>query len=277
MIYKKLLSTLSILVTTGMISATPVLAPATRLIHKPVTPVRTPDGRVLRNEKDQMFSSNWSGYAVAQYSTGIAYKAATATWVVPSVSSSPTGYSSSWVGIGGDCLDAACSRVDNSLIQLGTEQDTNGYYAWYEVLPQSESPLSTAQYPVNPGDTITATLKVIGANRHYQTWLLTMSNGTRWSNNWSKIINYKSSLASAEWIEEAPYSGGILPLANFGTATFDPGTINMNVSPQFNSGDAIIMQNPNGQASYPSSPDSDTDGFNTCWSSGGVVGCSPPY
>ena len=32
-------------------------------------------------------------------------------------------YSSTWVGIGGGCLNTACSVTDNTLIQAGTEQD----------------------------------------------------------------------------------------------------------------------------------------------------------
>lgn len=237
-----------------------------------IRPIRTSDGRARRNNRDQLYSSNWSGYAVAKYQTGKKYTSATATWIVPAVSSSPVGYSSSWIGIGGFCLNSSCSRVDKSLIQLGTEQDSSGnYYAWYEMLPQAETKISG--FAVNAGDTITASLVMVSANKKSQTWQLTLTDG---ANVWSSTFNYKSSLASSEWIEEAPYSGSILPLANFGTATFDPGTAD-NSNPALNWGNAIIMQNPNGQTSNPSSPDSDTDGFNACWGAGSTLTpCSSP-
>lgn len=246
----------------------------------PVNPLRDPHGRVIRNTKQQMVSSNWSGYAVAGYQSGKTYTAATATWIVPSVISDPSytkGYSSSWVGIGGFCLNSLCTRVDNSLIQLGTEQDYTGsgsYYAWYEMLPQAETVIPS--FKVNPGDVITATLQVIATNKRYQTWKLTLANATTIpQQQWTGTFNYKSSLSSAEWIQEAPYSGGILPLANYGTATFNLGSADGS-NPNLNSSQAVVMQNPNGQTSNPSNPDRDTDGFNTCWGSRSNTPCPTP-
>jgi hypothetical protein len=41
-----------------------------------------------------------------------------------------------------------------------------------------------------------------------------MTNNTTGA-QWSGSFKYASSLLSAEWIKEAPYSGGVLPLADF--------------------------------------------------------------
>jgi hypothetical protein len=75
-------------------------------------------------------STNWSGYAVTSSSP---YRAATATWNVPSVSGPNGSYSASWVGIDG--------FNNNSLIQTGTEQDFSGgsghYSAWWTTSAQS--------------------------------------------------------------------------------------------------------------------------------------------
>lgn len=245
----------------------------------PFHPLRDPGGRVIRNTKQQMVSTNWSGYAVAGFQTGKTYTSATATWVVPSVVSDPSytnGYSSSWVGIGGFCLNSLCTRVDNSLIQLGTEQDYTGsghYYAWYEMLPQAETIIPS--FAVNPGDIITATLQVTASNKRSQTWKLTLSNATTIQPQWAGTFTYKSSLSSAEWIQEAPYSGGILPLANYGMTSFNPGTANGS-NPNLNTAEGIQMQNPNGQTSNPSAPDGDTDGFNACWGKGAYTACPTP-
>lgn len=259
----------------------------------PVHPIRTPQGGVLRNIKNQVTTQNWSGYAVTKYETGTSYSSATATWVVPTASVPPgfsAGYSSSWVGIGGFCLNTTCTRVDKTLIQLGTEQTATSsgskYYAWWETLPQTSQTISSIT--VNPGDTIVATLqdgpslkqgkgggKPGGGGGKGQSWTLTITNTSN-SESWSKTLSYNSSLASAEWIEEAPSSGGILPLANYGTATFDPGSAN-GLNPNLSSANGIVMLNPNGQTSNISLPDSDTDGFATCWGNGtALTSCASP-
>lgn len=258
----------------------------------PIIPLRGPSGHVLRNSQNQPTSSNWSGYAVARYETGNSYTSASGTWVVPSVSV-PTGesygYSASWVGIGGSCLNADCSLVDDTLIQLGTSQDATSsgadYYAWYEMLPRPEARIHK---PVSPGDHIVASLEDAAAPHgppsgkghgkgHGQTWTLTIvdTSSAHASWTWSHTVSYDSSLASAEWIEEAPSSMtlGVLPLADFGTVTFDPGTVNGGASPDLTQGDGIVMDNPNGQTATVSKPDSDADGFNDCF---GPTSCEPP-
>ena len=261
-----------------------------------ILPVRTPQGEVLRNVKHQVTTQNWSGYAVAKYETGSNYTSASATWVVPTAAVPPgqsAGYSSSWVGIGGFCLNSSCSKVDRSLIQLGTEQDASSsgtnYYAWWETLPQGSQLISSVA--IHPGDTIVASLrdgpnvknaksgpgggKGGSGGGKGQSWTLSLTDTTT-GYGWSDTMSYDSSLASAEWIEEAPYSGGILPLADFGTATFDLGYAN-GVSPGLAQSNGIVMMDPNGQTSNISLPDSDFDGFNACWGDGtSLASCSQP-
>src|SRR6516164_5994586 len=177
---------------------------------------------------------------------------ASMTWVVPTVSfgqstdtTSSTQYSANWVGIGGFCANQLCTRGDHTLIQLGTEQDvspspppsgTANYYAWYEVLPQAETPLDPVKYPVSAGDLMTASLSCQQpCSGKKQNWTLSMTdtdptqNIQKWF--WSIQLSYGSSLLSAEWIEEAPYSGGILPLADFGTAHFPGADLANGTSP----------------------------------------------
>jgi hypothetical protein len=267
-------------------------APLVSAQGSPIRPVTGPDGRVLRTLRQQVQSSNWSGYVVAHYETGQTYTAATATWVVPTVSLPPgssAAYSSSWVGIGGFCLNSSCTKVDRTLIQLGTEQDTtqsgSQYYAWYETLPNPA--VSIPGITISPGDTITASLqdgpslrtpnaKPGPGKSSSETWTLTLTDDTTGA-TWSETLSYSSSLASAEWIEEAPTSGGsILPLADYGTVTFDPGTAN-GANPDLASSDGVVMLNPNGQGSFVSPPDGDTDGFDACFSPTHTsVPCSPP-
>jgi hypothetical protein len=262
-------------------------APALAM-HSPIHARRTDDGHLLRGPRNEVATENWSGYAVASFETSsskstVYYTSASATWTVPKVSYLPFGknsssweYSSTWVGIGGYCENANCTQGDSTLIQLGTEQDVSfsgatDYYAWYEMLPQYPYLIP---HPVTPGDAITAALTCIQSctSGSLQTWRLTMSDSpaagakyAAWS--WSSTFTYASPLLSAEWIDEAPWYNGVLPLADFGTVTFDPvatNGLNPNLTLATN---AIVMEAPWGQTSNPAAPLTG-DAFSACWGSG---------
>ena len=158
-------------------------------------------------------SSNWSGYAA----TGAKFTSVTASWVQPTGHcTSATSYSSFWIGLDGD--------GSNSVEQTGSEVDCSGgspqYYAWYEMYPA---------YPVNfpgtvrPGDHFTSSVTESGSG----SFTLKLSDTTQgWSKTVTKTLR-NAALASAEVIAEAPSSGsGVLPLTNFGTASFTNATAN---------------------------------------------------
>jgi len=102
--------------------------------------------------------------------------------------------------------------------------------------------------------------------------------------NWklSTQVSYASTLLSAEWIQEAPSSAaGVLPLADYVTATFAP-TANGS-PPSFPSAsniaaetDAILMVDPYGETSAPSLPF--LDRFSTCWGNNAsiIASCAAP-
>lgn len=256
--------------------------------HAPIDVRRNPDGSPARGLRNQLVSGNWSGYELANYQTAQNYTQAQLTWMVPSVaygastdSTSSSEYSSNWVGIGGFCMNSRCTRGDHTLIQLGTEQDVapNGatqYYAWYEMLPAAETPLPPG-HPVSAGDVITASLACNNpCTAKKQSWTLAMTNHTQnWS--WSGTFAYASSLASAEWIEEAPYQGGILPLADFATASFSAtGGVNNGQTPALSlATNGIQMQNPWGQTSNPSAANGLAD-FDACWGFQNMTACAAP-
>ena len=150
-------------------------------------------------------STNWSGYAV----TGGRYTQVSASWKVPSVSCSGTAYSSFWVGLDGD--------TSGTVEQTGTDSDCSGstpqYYAWYEMYPKFPSNYSN---PVAPGDTMTASVTTNGSG----SFTLTISDSGKWTRTTNARLK-SAKLASAEVIAEAPSSsGGVLPLADFGTVSF---------------------------------------------------------
>jgi hypothetical protein len=144
---------------------------------------------------------------------------------VPTVSCQPgaTEDSSQWIGIDGD--------GSNTVEQDGTEADCeNGtpvYDAWYELYAQHGSPvdggyedeLSPAQYPVSPGDVISASVSVSGS-----TWTFTLVDSTHpWSGGpFSTSVNWSAPREeSVEWIVERPEVGSSLTdLADFGAVNF---------------------------------------------------------
>jgi hypothetical protein len=109
-----------------------------------------------------------------------------------------------------------------------------------------------------------------------------MTNATQtWT--FSKTLIYASTLASAEWIQEAPSSSaGILPLAKFSSFAFTP-SANGKAPTLANTGfgnaglDSITMVNPYGQTSSPS-PSVGAGLFTTCWGDNiaRIVGCPSP-
>jgi len=158
-------------------------------------------------------STNWSGYAV----TGSRFTSVSSSWTEPTATcSGATAYSSFWVGLDGD--------TSNTVEQTGTDADCSGstpqYYAWYEMYPK---------YPVNfsntvkPLDKMSASVTTNGSG----SFTLTISDSTQ---GWTKTVSARlksAKLASAEVIAEAPSSsGGVLPLANFGTVSFSGASVN---------------------------------------------------
>jgi hypothetical protein len=175
--------------------------PASALQHHQAAPhIRNANGT----------SQNWSGYAVANNLSAPLSGAVSdvkATWTVPAVSASDSAdtFSSVWVGIDG--------YSDNTVEQTGTEQDWTPdgpvYYAWFEMYPKFGYRI--LNFPVEPGDTISAEVRYVGNNQ----FSLTIANLTK-GRSFSTTRRHKARRQSAEWIVEAPYAGGILPLADFG-------------------------------------------------------------
>ncbi|MCQ4083536.1 G1 family endopeptidase [Streptomyces sp. RB6PN25] len=156
-------------------------------------------------------SDNWSGYAA----TGSTYNQVSTTFTQPSVNCSKgDGYSSFWVGLDG--------YSSNSVEQTGTEADCSGgvaqYSAWYEMYPANPVTYSNR---VRPGDVIIETVSYASS-----TYTLTLKNTTE---GWTKTTTKRQSglsRSSAEVIAEAPWSGSVLPLDDFGTVHFSNSTVN---------------------------------------------------
>jgi hypothetical protein len=160
--------------------------------------------------RNQVSSQNWSGYAVS----GGTYTSVSSSWTEPTglCSSGGDTYSSFWIGLDG--------YSSTTVEQTGSEVDCSGgtpqYYSWYEFYPANSVVFSN---PVKPGDHFTGSVTSTG-NSGFTLKLADATEG--WSHTVTGTVAGATS-SSAEVVIEAPCctsSGGILPLADFGTASF---------------------------------------------------------
>lgn len=160
-------------------------------------------------------SLNWAGYAVTAAAGAVSD--VKGSWKVPAIQGgcpSTNQYSSFWVGIDG--------FNSNTVEQTGTDSDCRGgtptYYAWYEFYPHPSKLISGLA--VHSGDVISAEVRFSG-----NAFTVSIQDATT-GGAFSTSAHVHSALrSSAEWIAEAPSSsGGILPLADFGTAGFGTDT-----------------------------------------------------
>lgn len=243
-----------------LVSVQPAAGAATAVFHRPIVSVGA-------NK-----SNNWSGYNQGSLEqNGKLFSHITGDWAVPTATAHTKGtaaYSSSWIGIGGGCVDAGCNVTDNTLIQAGTEQDVDAsghaaYSAWWELIPAPSVTITGMK--VRPGDHMHVDIGAAAPG----VWSMTVKDVTT-GKNFSQTVPYSSTEATAEWIEETPVvisnngNVGIGPLPNLSTVNFDPGTVN-GANPKLKSAEEVQLVDANGAPlATPSAPDSDTDGFNDC-------------
>lgn len=213
-------------------------------------------------------SLNWSGYAALTNLSHPAQNVVNAvygSWIVPSLSAaSHTTYSSIWVGIDG--------YSSNTVEQIGTEHDWyNGQqqnYAWFEMYPNYSYEI--VGFPLRPGNVMSASV-VYQCNGVF---ILTIVNETQkvfTTIPTSYTTSKTAQRSSAEWIVEAPYYNGILPLSHFGVVHFSNcfaniGNIFGSISEQFWANDPLTMVTSNGMPkAVPSALMSNGQAFNVTW------------
>jgi hypothetical protein len=181
-------------------------------------------------------SSNWSGYDQGILEPGKAtqFNQISGTWKVPTATQhkkKQAEYSSSWAGIGGGCLDTACTATDNTLIQAGSEQDVDAagkasYSLWYELIPAPS--ITITNVSVKAGDTISVDIHESPAGSNV--WVITVKNVTN-GQTFTTTVPYSSTHATAEWIEETPVvidgtGTGVAAMPNLNKPHFASATVN---------------------------------------------------
>src|SRR4051812_12409527 len=217
-------------------------------------------------------SNNWFGYNQGTLEQGgKMFNAITGDWTVPTATQHTAGQdeaSSDWIGIGGGCIDAACTVGDNTLIQTGTEQDVNGgsasYSAWYELIPAPS--LTITSLTVHPGDHMHASIAetIAGAN----VWNITLQDVTT-GKSFSTTVPYTSTHATAEWIEETPLTfgtggAGLAALPNLSNVPFSAATTN-GANAGLKASEEIQLVDSTGKViGTPSAPNASANGFTAC-------------
>lgn len=220
-------------------------------------------------QRTTVSSSNWSGYVAASnfsqpINDSVTYVAG--SWTVPTITASSSfATSSAWVGIDG--------FANGTVEQIGTEHDWNTvaphYYAWFEMFPQSQFQL--VGFPVEPGDSISASVAYVGNN----TFSMTLANNTKRVCTMvptSATTSAAPLRSCAEWITEATFAGYQPPLATFKTIPFNlcsatiHGTHGAINNPAWQH-DMIIMASNNTVEALPSALSADGSSFTVAWKS----------
>ena len=202
-------------------------------------------------------SLNWSGYV----RTGSGFTSASASWTVPTLTSTHDGYSSTWVGIDG------ATSADRYLIQTGTEADVSGgrrsYRAWWEVITPTDVAPETLfdNLTIQPGDHVTASVSRLASGR----WSMRLHDITT-GHSASHTTAFGGPGGTAEWIQEDTDVNGYISAApDWQKVGFS--TIRLNsVSPSLSSTQAMDIYDSHGtRETSTAAPVTTKDGFTVSW------------
>jgi hypothetical protein len=208
----------------------------------------------------QVQSTNWSGYA----DTGSNFSQAAGSWREPGATCSgrSTTYAAFWVGIDGYTSDSV--EQDGTLIEC--YRGTAYQYSWWEMYPTND--IQVVGESVAAGDAITASVVRTG-----DSYTLKVTDSTHSANGFTTTQTCSDCAnSSAEWIAEAPCctnSGGILPLADFGTWTESGATVTegstAGVISSFTDDELTMIDNSGLVKAQPGPLNSSGNGFSVTW------------
>jgi hypothetical protein len=202
-------------------------------------------------------SLNWSGYI----RTGHGFTGTSASWTVPTLTSTHDGYSSTWVGIDG------ATSSDRYLIQTGTEADVSGgrrsYRAWWEVITPTDVAPETLfdDLVIHPGDRVSASVSRLASGR----WVMRLRNATT-RHSASHTTAFGGPGATAEWIQEDTDVNGYISTApDWHEVTFTSVRLNR-ANPKLQPAEAVDLVDSHGtREAVTGAPTRSGDGFTVTW------------
>jgi len=215
----------------SLIHFSPVRLAATHLPH-PAHARRLPSGQT------PAISSNWSGYADTACPT-CALRFVSTRFTVPSINctvltTSGDLYAAFWDGLDG-WRDSTVEQTGVDATCLGT---TPYYFAWYETYPLD--PVAFSITGLGPGDAVSVSVYFNATRDQYQLTFDDITQGAGFVTSQPCPSGSTCRNSSAEVIAEAPYSGGILPLADFGNVFYSGATVTSRNGTHGNLGDGYL-------------------------------------
>lgn len=199
-------------------SAAPATHPG-RVYVGPAPAIRGPGHVQTIQGITQIQSTNWSGYADYETTTGQKpFTGVIGSWVQPAATCPQSGqtYAVFWVGLDGFFNDPTGTVEQDGSYVICTN-GTPSYYTWWEMYPTNA--IQIVGDSVQPGDHITSYVSYSQTTGNYT---LKVTDKTNPANSFTEVqaCSVSCSRFSAEWIAEAPSSFSVLPLADFGKVTF---------------------------------------------------------
>jgi Peptidase A4 family len=166
-------------------------------------------------------SVNWAGYAASLGTT--TFRFVSAHFTVPpldctGVTATNGAWSAHWVGLDG--FRSTSTTVEQTGLLAGCDGTTPEYAPFWEMFPNAPG------YPsitVNPGDTISMSVYFNRSTRKFSLTFSDTTNGQTFTRTRACPAGATCRRNSAEAISEAPFdatTSSVLPLADFGTASF---------------------------------------------------------
>ncbi|MEM3852592.1 MAG: G1 family glutamic endopeptidase [Methanomassiliicoccales archaeon] len=218
-------------------------------------------------------SLNWAGYVVTGSDGSVAN--VSVSFIIPNTDTSGGSYAAFWVGIDG----FSGSTVEQTGILAEPSgfghKTTTVYEVWYEFYPAAPV---YASFTAEAGDYVYANVTYNGGNS-FTTYIsvMTPSGSVIGTFGTTQVVSGAAD-NSAEWIVEAPASGGkILPLANFGTIYFgfdntgikmtNYATVNGNYGPMggFSLTEVVMVSQTGQPKAAPSAVSSDGTSFSVSY------------
>ena len=202
--------------------------PASIRPSTPLTAVGAGPGAAARaaTSVTSLQSVNWAGYAASFGTT--TFRFVSAHFTVPpldctGVTAANGAWSAHWVGLDG--FRSTSTTVEQTGLLAGCDGTTPEYAPFWEMFPNAPG------YPsitVNPGDTISVSVYYNRSTRKFSLTFSDTTNGQSFTRTRACPAGATCRRNSAEAISEAPFdatTSSVLPLADFGTASFTSASI----------------------------------------------------
>jgi hypothetical protein len=189
----------------------------------PLAPIEVPRTEAVEapNNATIEYSGNWSGAVLVSPPSGETFSEVSGTFTVPSMLSAGTNVAAAaWVGIDGATFQTAI--LQGGVYFQSDSEGTATFGSFVEWWPNYATDIAQSDFPVSAGDVVTVNIVATTDKEGTVTLINETQNVTFSSPQTAPTKLAYLGGQNAEWIvEDYTQNGGIVPLANWGTLTFD--------------------------------------------------------